>query len=114
MNRLSIAKLKKSSPAEDSAKKIFKKCDEVASLLSSLSHPTRLKVLCCLSNGAKRVLELTEFCELEQPSMSQFLKRMKDDGLIKSSRQGTSMYYEIADARLFKLMSNLKNIFCES
>lgn len=114
VSRLSISKEKKDSSAGDSAKKLLKKCDEVANLLSSLSHPTRLKVLCFLSNGARRVSELTDFCEIKQPSMSQFLKRMTDDGLIKSSRDGTSIFYEIADSRLFKLMKNLKDIFCES
>jgi DNA-binding transcriptional ArsR family regulator len=115
MKHLTLKKTKKySSTTEGPAQHILTKCDEIANLLGSLSHPTRLKVLCCLSSGAKRVSELMEFCELEQPSMSQFLKRMKDDGLLKASREGTSIYYDIADPRLFKLMKNLKDIFCES
>lgn len=91
---------------------VFEQCDEVSKMFRSLAHPVRLKVLCCLGDGEKRVGTITEFCSLEQASMSQFLKRMKDDGLVTSRRDGSSVYYQIADDRILKLMKAMKNIFC--
>jgi DNA-binding transcriptional ArsR family regulator len=57
-------------------KKMIQKCDEVSSVMKSLSHPVRLKILCQLVDREMTVGELTEFCDISQSAMSQFLIRM--------------------------------------
>ena len=93
--------------------KIVEKCDEVSAILKSLSHPVRLKILCQVMDEERTVNELTEFCEISQSAMSQFLGRMKDEKVLTSRREATFVYYRLADANLIKLMKSIKEIYCK-
>jgi DNA-binding transcriptional regulator PaaX len=44
--------------------------------------------------------------------MSQFLIRMRSEGLLVSRKEGTHVYYGIADARTKKLLKAIKEIYC--
>ncbi len=92
---------------------ILEKCDEVSAVLKSLSHPVRLKVLCQVMDEEKTVNELTEFCDISQSAMSQFLSRMKDEGVLTSRRHGTFIYYSLAEPKLKKLLRSIKEIYCK-
>jgi DNA-binding transcriptional ArsR family regulator len=91
---------------------LLKSCDLVSQVMRSLSHPVRLKILCQLLEGEKTVNELVEFCQISQSAMSQFLGRMKDEGLIVSRREGHFMYYRVEDAKLVRLLRSVKEIYC--
>ena len=93
---------------------VLKHCGEVALIFASLSHPVRLKILCHLMDGEKRVSDLTEYCEISQPAMSQFLKRMKRDGLLESRKEGTVVFYRLQDDRLIRLLSVAREVYVES
>ena len=92
---------------------ILEKCDEVSGILKSLSHPVRLKVLCHTMEHERTVNELTEFCGISQSAMSQFLARMKDEGVLSSRRDGTFINYSLADPKLKKLLKAIKDIYCK-
>ena len=91
---------------------ILKSCDDVSQLFRSPSHPTRLKVLCHLLEGERSVSELTDFCDIPQAGMSQFLARMKAEGLVTARREQQFIYYAIADKRLTHLLKSVKEIYC--
>jgi len=93
-------------------KAIVDQCEDVAQVLKSLSHPVRLKVLCQIVEKEKTVGELTDFCEISQSAMSQFLARMKVEGMLQSRREGQHVYYSVSDAKLLKLLRALKEIYC--
>lgn len=95
-----------------SVSKIENSCQEVSDLLRALSHPQRLMIMGHLAQGPKTVTELTEHCEISQSQLSQFLGRMKSEGLVTSERQGKFQYYAIADERLIQLIAAIQNIFC--
>jgi hypothetical protein len=99
--------------ANVSMEKMVDRCDEVSRVLKVLSHPDRLKVLCFLMEEEKSVGDLTEFCGISQSAMSQFLIRMKNEGVLKSEREGVKTYYSIFDPNLKKLVRSLKDIYCK-
>jgi DNA-binding transcriptional ArsR family regulator len=92
-----------------SINKIKNSCSEVCLILKALSHPQRLLILGHLLNGSKSVGELVDCTELSQSQMSQFLTRMKMEGLIASERQGKFQVYSIIDKRLMRLMQTLQD-----
>lgn len=94
------------------SKVLVQKCDLIAQALKSLGHPVRLKILCELIASEKTVGELTEFCEISQSAMSQFLNRMKEEGLVKSRRDSTFVFYSVADHKLIQLLRAIKEIYC--
>jgi DNA-binding transcriptional ArsR family regulator len=93
-------------------KAILKQCDNVSALLKSLSHPVRLKILCHIMESERSVNELTEFCEISQSAMSQFLSRMKEEGIVVSRREHNFVYYSVADKKLTRLLQAIKEIYC--
>ena len=93
-------------------KAILKQCDSVSQLLKSLAHPVRLKVLCSLMDKERSVNELTEFCGISQSAMSQFLSRMKLEGIVDSRRERNQVFYRVADPKLSRLLLAIKEIYC--
>lgn len=91
---------------------LLKKSSELSLLFGSLAHPVRLRVLCSLSESEKTVSELTEFCEVSQPAMSQFLARMREEGIVQSRKEGTRVFYEIADPQVGRLLAAVRAIYC--
>jgi ArsR family transcriptional regulator len=94
------------------AKAILKQCELVSGVLKSLSHPVRLKILCRILDQERSVNELTEFCGISQSAMSQFLNRMKTEGIVVSRREHNFVYYSVADKKLVRLLQALKEIYC--
>ncbi len=94
-------------------KEILEKSSEVSQVLKSLSHPVRLKVLCQVLEGEKTVNELTDFCGIAQSAMSQFLLRMKNEGILASRKEGTHVFYGLADPKIKKLLKSIKEIYCK-
>ena len=94
------------------ADSMLEQCDAVAHLLKLLAHPQRLQVLCHLSMGEKTVSDLGELCDASQSQLSQFLQRMRAEGLVSSRRDGKFVRYAIQDPRVLKLMRSLHDVFC--
>ena len=92
--------------------KSSRRCEEVASILKVLSHPLRLKILALLINKEQAVGELAKICGCSQSQMSQFLGRMRLENLVKSRKQGHSVFYEIHDSDLKTLISTIITIYC--
>ena len=92
----------------------LKHCEKVAEILKNLSHPQRLMILCYLSMKPRNVNELSELTDCSQSAVSQFLSRMKHQGLIESDREGHFVNYKIADPKIMELMESLHRIYGES
>jgi ArsR family transcriptional regulator len=93
-------------------KKMKSTCEDVSQLLRALGHPQRLMLLAYLTDGEKNVTELVDLCDISQSQLSQFLTRMKSEGLLTSRRDGVFQYYSIQDSRVVKLIKSLNDIFC--
>jgi len=94
------------------SKAILRRSDAVSQVLKSLSHPVRLKILCQLIEAERSVNELTEFCGISQSAMSQFLGRMKAEGIVSSRRERHFVYYHVADEKLTRLLQAIREVYC--
>lgn len=75
--------------------------DEVtAEFFAVLSSPVRLAVLQLLVDGERCVTDLVEALQIAQPRLSNHLACLRHCGLVSVRRQGTFMYYALADQRL--------------
>ena len=75
-----------------------------AELFRTLGHPTRIRVLELLQDGAKAVSELLAELNIAPSSLSQQLAVLRRAGIVVSSRQGTGVLYELAGADVPDLM----------
>ena len=87
-------------------------CANIAQIMKALAHPQRLMLLCHLSTGEKTVGELEELCGISQSQVSQFLARLKLEGIVASKKRGLFVAYEIADKKVTVLISALHRIYC--
>lgn len=86
---------------------------EAAGLLRQLANERRLLLLCHLmQEGELPVGRLAELLGLSQPALSQHLARLREDGLLATRREGTTIFYRIADPRVAELIGMLHRLFC--
>lgn len=85
---------------------------KASDLLKSLSHETRLMILCILSEGEKSVSELEEILSMPQAAVSQQLARLRLDGLVDTRREGRMIYYSIIDYEVASVIGTLYTLFC--
>lgn len=90
----------------------LKQCESVSQVLKTLAHPQRLMLLCHLTTGPKSVGELVELSGASQSGVSQFLNRMRLEGLVRSEREGQSVLYEIADPKVEKILTTMHRLYC--
>lgn len=79
-----------------------------------LGHPARVRVLQLLRGGELSVGALQEVLELDSSSTSQHLGVLRKQGLVTSRKQGTSVYYRVADPRTLELLELAKQIIATS
>ncbi|HEY6877606.1 MAG TPA: metalloregulator ArsR/SmtB family transcription factor, partial [Polyangiales bacterium] len=77
--------------------------EEVARYFAALSVPARLRILNALRMSAHNVTELTELTRCTQANVSKHLSVLSANGLVARHPQGTSVYYRIADPKVFEL-----------
>jgi len=82
----------------------------LAFVAKALSDENRLRILLSVSDGKKSVSSVVEELELSQPLVSHHLRELKRSLLVTVERSGPFIYYEIADARLLKVLEELKVI----
>jgi DNA-binding transcriptional ArsR family regulator len=75
----------------------------VAEYFRALAEPLRLKIVNTLRQGECNVGELTERCECSQANVSKHLSLLAKAGLVAREARGTSVYYRIADQRVYEL-----------
>lgn len=76
----------------------------------ALSDPTRILILYALSEGPRNVTELTSELGNTQPTTSRHLKVLRERGLVQTTRQGTSVTYQLADPRLIEALDILRSV----
>ena len=86
--------------------------DSACRMMKVLSNPDRLLLLCQLSQGEKRVGELEELVGVSQPTLSQQLGVLREEGLVNTRREGKNIYYEIASPHALAVMNVLFEQFC--
>jgi DNA-binding transcriptional ArsR family regulator len=86
---------------------------ETARILKLLAHPKRLLLLCRLKHGERIVGDLEKECTISQSQLSQFLAKMREDGLVEARKDGQHVYYHITDERIVKLLNSLENTMCQ-
>lgn len=81
-----------------------------AELLSVLAQQTRLKILYFLRDGEKCACEIHPFMLEDASVISRHLVKMKEAGLLDAHREGVSIYYRIAEPRIFDLLAKADEI----
>lgn len=83
-------------------------------LLGVMANENRLLLLCQLSLGERCVGELEALLDLHQPTLSQQLAVLRQEGLVSTRRAGKNVFYSIADTSVLALLNVLHQQYCPS
>lgn len=81
-------------------------------LMKVLANPDRLLILCQLSQGERKVGELEELLGIGQPTLSQQLTVLREDELVRTRREGKSIFYALSSPKVLAVMQVLYEQFC--
>lgn len=70
---------------------------DLAELFSVFGDSTRIRILFVLVNGELCVCDIAETLNMTQSAISHQLKLLKQSRLVKSRREGKSIFYYLAD-----------------
>ena len=87
--------------------------DAACRLMKAFSNPDRLLLLCQLSQGERRVGELQELVGISQPTLSQQLGVLREEGLVTTRREGKQIHYRIASPQALAVLQVLYQQFCD-
>ena len=84
-----------------------------AALTKVLGHPARLRILDILSHGEACVCHMTTVLGQRQPYVSQLLMSLRDADLVRDRREGSTVYYRLADSRIAAIISLTRDLLRE-
>lgn len=87
---------------------------EATGFLRALANEDRLMLLCQLTQGEKCVSELETQTGITQPTLSQQLGVLRNDGLVKTRRDGKFVFYQLGDERVINMLNALNGLFCRT
>lgn len=80
--------------------------------LKVLANEDRLLLLCQLSQGEMCVSELEQALGIRQPTLSQQLGVLRNEGVVHTRREGKSIFYRVADPSLLEILALLYRLYC--
>jgi len=93
-----------------------KEMDKALHMLKTLGHPVRLSILCNLIE--KGEMNAGDIVEQEsslssQSQTSQYLRKLRDEGLIEARKEGQHVYYRLNSDEVKTLISVLHKLYCD-
>lgn len=87
--------------------------DDACRLMKTLANPDRLMLLCQLSQGEMSVGELEAQLGILQPTLSQQLGVLRDEGLVETRRDGKRIYYDVRSKQALAVLKVLHDQYCK-
>lgn len=84
-----------------------------AKLFRGFADASRLSILRQLMRGRQSVGEVVDATRLSQPNVSNHLSCLKECGLVRAEPEGRFVYYELADARVAKLIALSQDLLAD-
>lgn len=84
-----------------------------AKLFRGLADVSRLAILEALREGPQTVTALVETTGLRQPNVSNHLRCLLDCGLVRRSRQGRFVVYQLSDDCIVELLRLAEQVLAE-
>ena len=83
--------------------------DAVASYFSVLSEPTRLRIMHAICETEKSVSQIVEEIGSTQTNASRHLSLMYRSGVLARRKEGSQVYYRVADASMVEICRTVCN-----
>lgn len=82
-------------------------------LLKAIANPKRLEIIQLLRDQELSVCEIQNMLDLPQANLSQHLQILRDEGVVKTRRNGKQIFYSIAHKNFVKASDLMREILIE-
>lgn len=86
--------------------------DSASTFLRSMANPDRLMLMCSLMQSERCVGDLESATGIRQPTLSQQLAVLREQGLVDTRRAGKFVYYRVTSDQATQLLTVLYSMFC--
>lgn len=86
--------------------------EKASQLLTAMANAKRLVVLCNLLEGEKSVGHLASIVGLSIAALSQHLGKMRALDLVRTRRDGQTIYYRLASSEVEEVLKTLYGLYC--
>jgi DNA-binding transcriptional ArsR family regulator len=93
-------------------KQLEKNAHKASDLLGAMANTSRLMIMCQLADGEKSVSDLQPMIGLSQSALSQHLAVLRRKHLVRTRRDGQSIYYSLSSGQAASIMQTLHEQFC--
>jgi len=93
-------------------KQLEKNAHKASDLLGAMANTSRLMILCRLADGERSVSDLQPLIGLSQSALSQHLAVLRRKHLVRTRRDGQSIYYSLSSGQAASIMHTLHEQFC--
>jgi len=80
--------------------------------LKAMANPHRLMILCLLAKDERCVGEIETAVGLSQSALSQHLGRLRREHLVKTRRDGQTIYYSLSGHEAESIIGALYALYC--
>lgn len=87
---------------------------QAARLLKAVANERRLLILCYLQESELSVTEMNEKLELSQSALSQHLAVLRRQKLVKTRKEGQTVYYRLQSQEAEALIGLLHSLYTET
>lgn len=102
----------KANQLPDSLQQLQASASRACALLKTMAHVDRLVLMCRLAQGEYCVGELEEDLGIRQPTLSQQLGVLRQEGLVDTRREGKHVYYRLISEDATAVMEVLHRRLC--
>ena len=79
--------------------------DEASKIFSMLGEPNRMKIILALMEGELCVYHICEITGGKQSAVSQHLRKLKDNHIVKSRKDANQVLYSICDDHVYTIVN---------
>lgn len=85
---------------------------QAVAALKLLANEERLLLLCQLAQGERCVGDLEGLLGIRQPTLSQQLAVLRQEGVVSTRRDGKNIFYSVAEPALLEILAVLYRLYC--
>lgn len=85
---------------------------EATALLKAMANEDRLLLLCQMVAGEKCVSDFETLLDIRQPTLSQQLGVLRNEGLVNTRREGKRIFYRLASKEALQVLSVIYGLYC--
>ncbi|NMM28863.1 MAG: helix-turn-helix transcriptional regulator [Glaciimonas sp.] len=87
---------------------------QATTMLRVLANEDRLLLLCQLTQGEACVSDLEGLLGIRQPTLSQQLSVLRNEGIVSTRREGKKIFYKLDEGRALNLLNTLYGLYCQT